>query len=222
MSAVFVDHLVVAAATLAQGAAWCEATLGVTPGPGGQHPLMGTHNRVFSIASESWPLAYFEIIAIDPAAPPPGRARWYGLDDPALQARIADTPRLIHAVARSPMLDMHRWGLIQVGLQPGEPLAVQRETPHGTLSWQLLVPADGKPLCDGALPTLIQWQGLHPAENLPACGITLKALTLRGVPARARDVLRLRGAQVLPERQPGEAALSAVLQTPKGDVTLES
>jgi hypothetical protein len=29
------DHLVVAARTLDEGVAWCEATLGVTPGPGG-------------------------------------------------------------------------------------------------------------------------------------------------------------------------------------------
>jgi len=74
------DHLVVAAATLAEGVQWCEALLGVTPGPGGQHPLMGTHNRLFDISSEAFPQAFFEIIAIDPAAPPPGRARWFGLD----------------------------------------------------------------------------------------------------------------------------------------------
>ena len=30
------DHLVVMAASLDEGVAWCEATLGVTPGPGGQ------------------------------------------------------------------------------------------------------------------------------------------------------------------------------------------
>lgn len=160
------DHLVVAVASLQQGEAWCEATLGFKPTAGGQHPLMGTHNRVFSIASEAWPLAYFEIIAIDPAAPPPGRARWYGLDEPALQQRLAqDGPRLIHAVARTSRLETQRRELIQAGLQPGEPVAVQRETPNGTLAWQLLVPADGRPLCSGALPTLIQWQGLHPAEH---------------------------------------------------------
>jgi hypothetical protein len=27
------DHLVIAAASLAEGVAWCEATLGVVPGP---------------------------------------------------------------------------------------------------------------------------------------------------------------------------------------------
>ena len=42
-----IDHLVIAANTLEEGVAWCERTLGITPGPGGEHPLMGTHNRFF-------------------------------------------------------------------------------------------------------------------------------------------------------------------------------
>jgi hypothetical protein len=46
-----VDHLVVIAHTLDQGVAWCEQTLGITPGPGGKHPLFGTHNRLFKIAT---------------------------------------------------------------------------------------------------------------------------------------------------------------------------
>ena len=51
------DHLVVAARSLDEGAAWCEATLGIVPGPGGKHPLMGTHNRLFPIASDRHPRA---------------------------------------------------------------------------------------------------------------------------------------------------------------------
>ncbi len=219
MTHTVVDHLVVAAATLEQGAAWCQATLGFTPTAGGKHPLMGTHNRVFHIATAEYPLAYFEIIAIDPEAPPAGRRRWYGLDDAALQARIAAGPQLIHSVARTTMLDMHRWGLINVGQRPGDPVAVERDTPNGRLSWQLLVPDDGRPDCGGALPTLIQWQGLHPAEHLPPSGVTLKSLALRGVPTRAREVLRLRGVQVLPA---GAPSLTATLLTPQGEVVLES
>ena len=69
-----IDHLVIGAASLAQGTAWCEATFGVVPGPGGVHPLMGTHNRLLSIGTEAFPNAYLEIIAIDPEAAPPGRA----------------------------------------------------------------------------------------------------------------------------------------------------
>jgi hypothetical protein len=98
------DHLVVAARSLEAGVRWCEDTLGIAPGPGGVHPLMGTHNRLFSIASERFANAYFEIIAIDPAAPPPRRARWFGMDALDLSAG----PRLIHWVARTARLDTPR------------------------------------------------------------------------------------------------------------------
>ena len=67
MHAARIDHLVIAARTLDEGVRWCEATLGVAPGPGGTHPLMGTHNRLLSIASDEFAQAYLEIIAIDPA-----------------------------------------------------------------------------------------------------------------------------------------------------------
>ena len=215
MTFVAVDHLVVAARSLQEGVGWCEDTLGVTPGPGGKHAFMGTHNRLLKIATEAYPQAYFEIIAIDPEAPPPGRPRWFGLD--ALD--LSDGPRLIHWVGRSPMLDMHRWGLITVGYQPGDPIDASRETPAGLLSWQILVRANGALECGGALPTLIQWRGTHPTEAMPDSGVTLQSLALHGPNDRARDVLRLRGVSM--SATPGPA-LSAVLRTPKGDVTLES
>ena len=220
MSTAVVDHLVVAAASLAQGVAWCEATLGVAPGPGGQHALMGTHNRLLKIATDSYPDAYLEIIAIDPAAPPPGRARWFGLDQPALQARLQDAgPRLVHSVARSTMLDMHRWGLITVGCKPGDPVSASRATLAGELRWQILLRDDGGMDCAGALPTLLQWHSAHPAQAMPDSGVTLQALVLRGVPDRARDVLRLRGVQVSAE--PG-TPITATLATPRGSVVLQS
>jgi len=215
---VALDHLVVAAATLEQGVAWCEATLGITPGPGGQHVAFGTHNRLVRIASETFPQAYLEIIAIDPAGQT-SRQRWFALDDPAMQARLAEGPRLIHFVARSTMLDMHRWGLINVGHRPGEPVRASRRTPQGLLEWEILVRDDGAFECGGALPTLIQWRGPHPTEAMPDSGVVLRSLTLRGLGARARDVLRLRGVQVASDPGP---ALTAVLATPQGDVTLQS
>jgi Glyoxalase-like domain len=214
------DHLVVAAATLDQGVAWCEATLGVTPGPGGHHALMGTHNRLLKIATPTYPDAYLEIIAIDPEAPAPDRPRWFGLDDAALQAQLRDSgPRLIHLVARSTMLDMHRWGLITVGQQPGDPVNASRMTPQGELSWQILLRADGGVGCGGALPTLLQWRSGHPAQAMPDSGVSLKALALQGIPDRSRDVLRLRGVAV--SAAPG-TAITATLATPLGEVTLTS
>src|SRR3954467_4821103 len=98
-----IDHLVVAAASLEQGAAWCEATLGVVPGPGGEHPLMGTHNRLLRIATVDHPRAYFEIIAVQPGRQPQGRRRWFDLDDEAGRASLAQHgPRLLHFVASVP------------------------------------------------------------------------------------------------------------------------
>ena len=91
---------------------------------------MGTHNRLLKIASEAYPQAYLEIIAIDPEAPRPARPRWFGLDEVDLSAG----PRLVHWVGRSPMLDMHRWGLITVGEPPGDPVAASRETPRACCS----------------------------------------------------------------------------------------
>ena len=103
-----IDHLVIGAASLEQGVAWCEATLGIPPGPGGVHPFMGTHNRLLRIDGPGFANSYLEIIAIDPAAPPPGRPRWFGLDDPAVQARLARGPQLLTAVARTPDVPARR------------------------------------------------------------------------------------------------------------------
>jgi len=69
-----IDHLVIVAKTLEQGVQWCEQTLGITPSPGGEHTLYGTHNRLFKIASPANPMAYCEIIAIDPNSVRPQRA----------------------------------------------------------------------------------------------------------------------------------------------------
>lgn len=217
MSTTEVDHLVVAAASLEQGVAWCEGTLGITPGPGGKHPLMGTHNRVFSIASAPFPGAYFEIIAIDPDAPPPPRRRWFGLDDPELQQRIAHSPRLVHVVARSGALDKHRAGILDAGIDPGLPVAMSRDTLQGRLAWTVLVRDDGKLQLGGALPTLIQWDGTHPTEHMATSTVALRELQLGGLPPTVRQLLALQGVAHAPK-----PALRAVLSTPLGEVILET
>lgn len=215
--ALAVDHLVVAAATLQQGVQWCEATLGVTPGPGGEHVLMGTHNRLLSVAAPGFALAYLEIIAIDPAAPGPtaGRQRWFGLDDPAVQARLATQgPQLLHWVARSTALAQHQLALQQLGLQAGAPVAASRPTAAGLLRWQMLLRRDGGTLFGGAWPTLIEWQGPHPAQALPPSGITLQGLKLGGgIPTAARALLQMPDLEVFDGPGP---ALTVTLQTPLG------
>lgn len=219
-----VDHLVIVADTLEQGSQWCETTLGAEPVTGGQHPLMGTHNRLLAIGSDRFPSTYLEVIAIDRNAAAPQRPRWFTMDDPALQVATRTAPRLVHAVARTSMIEMVRWGLINCGLDPGVPIAAERDTPGGMLKWRITVRDDGRIECAGALPTLIEWQGPHPCDRLPASSVVLRGLTLRGLPPQAIDVLKLPAVRALPSAGTStrEPALSATFDTPRGAVTLDS
>ncbi len=192
------DHLVVGAATLDEGVAWCERVLGVTPAPGGRHALMGTHNRLLNISTPTYPRAYLEIIAIDPEAPgPQGRARWFDLDQPALQAALRERgPGLIHWVSRVASLDASLAQWRGEGIDGGEAVAASRQTPGGLLSWRIALREDGRRLRREGLPLLIEWGAVHPADALPASGVNL-------LDFEARDGLRAR------------------LATPRGELTLE-
>ncbi len=216
-----VDHLVVVAGSLEEGVAWCEATLGVTPGPGGRHTFMGTHNRLLAIGSASFPDTYLEIIAIDPQAPAPARPRWFDMDSPHLRQRIATQgPQLMHFVARVPDVAAAARALRALGQEPGEILPASRMTPRGELRWKITVRDDGARLFDGVLPTLIEWGPTHPADDMAPCGIRLESLEIHHPAHRElaaacaaidlRDVLT----------RPGEAGLAATLHTPTGRVTL--
>ena len=213
-----VDHLVIAADSLAQGVDWCDATLGVTPGPGRKHVGMGTHNRLLAIASPAFPKAYLEIIAIDPDAPDPARPRWFGLGDPELRAALRQRPRLLHMVARTTRLDATLAALADAGADAGRAVAAERASAQGLLRWRIAGRADGRLLFGGALPTLIEWQGTHPSEHMPPCGVGLASLTLAALPPPVAAALGLNAALL----QPAPPALSAELDTPRGRVRLRS
>lgn len=218
-----VDHLVVAAATLQQGVAWCEATLGVAPGPGGEHPLMGTHNRLLRIATVDYPRAYLEIIAIQMGRTPQRARRWFDLDDEALQAEVARFgPRLVHYVANVNDAPAATQALQRLGIDRGEPIAASRQTDRGLLQWQITVREDGQRLYDGTLPTLIQWGDTHPAPFMPESGVTLQSLAVTHPRATelqaAYDAIGLQNVRV----REGAADLHATLDTPRGRVVLES
>jgi hypothetical protein len=217
--ALALDHLVVAAASLVAGVAWCERTFGVTPVPGGRHPLMGTHNRLLSIASGRFARAYLEIIAVDPAAGDPGRARWFDLDDPALSQRIAGAPRLVHWVARCDDIEAALARLHAQGIDAGRVL----EATRGSLRWRIAVRDDGARPLQGLLPTLIEWGDSHPTDAMAGSPVVLRALTLaRPDPAplqRALDALGWAGPPVEPAAVP---SLQARLDTPRGGVALDA
>jgi hypothetical protein len=218
-----IDHLVVAAANLDEGAAWCEATLGVRPGPGGEHPLMGTHNLLLRVATVNYPRAYLEILAIQPGRTPQRSPRWFDLDDESVRDALRkEGPRLLHFVASVPDVAASVVALNGVGHDRGEPLRASRMTPRGPLEWQITLRKDGQRLFQGMLPTLIQWGETHPASALPESGVTLQALCAHApepaVLEHAYGAIGLRGVTV----KAGATNLGAVLDTPRGRVTLES
>lgn len=228
-----IDHLVVMASSLDAGVQWCEETLGITPGPGGEHEKYGTHNRLFKIASPKFPLAYFEIIAINPGAVIPKRSqvpRWFDMDDKALQKAVAEQPRLIHFVTSTDDIKSARHVLRTQGIERGQVVHASRKSGKGTLNWQITVREDGERLFNGTLPTLIQWGKpdataplrLHPRNSLPRSGVTLQSLAVTHPSAAklqaAYDAVGLEGISV----NEGPANLVATLQTPKGLVQLQS
>lgn len=221
-----VDHLVIAARSLDEGMGWCEATFGVVPGPGGAHPLMGTHNRLMKIASGAFPRAYLEIISIAPGAKPTRSAakhRWFDLDDAQLQATLARSgPRLVHFVAVVDDARAAVQALGQARIDRGHLIEASRDTPAGRLSWQITVRDDGQRLFHGALPTLIQWGPVHPSDSMAGSGLSLRSLDLAHprsgdleVALRAIDLQGVSLANGAPD-------LHAVFETPRGTVSLHS
>lgn len=207
-----IDHLVVTARTLAEGMAWVSERLGVSmmPRVGGKHIRMGTHNALLPLG----PGAYLEVIAIDPAAPSPGRPRWFGLDHLASDA----SPRLAHWVARCD--DIETTALASP-IAPGRVENMRR----AGLRWLITIAPDGSTACDGLMPSLIQWQTRpHPTAILPERGCRLRRLELshpRGRElAQALQAIHLDPGQVTV--QEGEQPrLAAVILTPDGERVLE-
>ena len=223
-----VDHLVVLAADLASGVDWCARTLGITPTAGGEHPLMGTHNRIFNVSSPAHRRAYLEIIAINPGASKAistSARRWFDMDDANLQAQVAQHgPQFIHWVASVPDVEATCTALSALDMDRGAVITASRPTPHGLLQWQITVRDDGLRLMDGCLPTLIQWGAVHPCDSLPASGVQLEQLALQHpqaatLQAACTAVGVAASALVTPGTAP---SLSAQLRTPRGPVTLTS
>lgn len=200
-----IDHLAVGAASLDEGTAFVEAALGVRLSPGGSHALMGTHNRLLGLGD-----LYLEVIAIDPAAPPPGRPRWFRLD------RFAGPPGLTNWIASVDDLD---------AALSAAPAGAGRATDmaRGDLRWRMGVPDDGNLPFDDAFPALIHWLGAaHPAGRLPDLGVRLRRLVLMHPQAAA---LRAALGPVQDARLVVEAAtvkgMRAEFETPQGQRSLE-
>ena len=206
-----IDHLVVAAATLAQGCDYIESGLGVRPQPGGKHATMGTHNAVLGLG----PKTYLEVIAVDPDAPAPPRPRWFDLDEVRMKASLAEGPRLVHFAVRTRDI---AGAVANARHDPGR----IHEVARGDLRWKITIPDDGHLPGAGLIPTLIEWESEHPATRLPASALRIAALAGEHPdPAPVRAALAALGLsdtlKVTFGRYP---RLAAMVRTPRGLVTL--
>lgn len=193
------DHIAVSAAHLGDGAAQVEAALGVPLQAGGEHPQMGTHNRLLGMG----PADYLEVIAIDPAAPAPAWPRWFGLDG------FAGAPRLTNWICRVDDLDS-ALGALPPGA--GKPMDLAR----GDLRWRMAVPESGLLPFDNLFPALIEWRGPRPHGRLSDSGCRLRRLEVFHPRAEAlRALLPLADARVT--FHAGEPALRAAIATPGGE-----
>jgi len=200
------DHIAIACEDLATGAAQVAAALGTDLSAVGQHPHMGTHNRLLSLGPDE----YLEVIAIDPAAPGPDQPRWFDLDS------FTGPPRITNWIARAPDLPA------AMVLAP-DGIGRIWDLARADFRWRMGIPEDGRLPFDGCFPALIEWQGhAHPAPYLPDRGIRLTGLTLIHPAADVLDAAltplitdpRLKIAE-------GPApAIAATFSTPKGAVSL--
>lgn len=207
------DHLTVIAPTLADGVAHVRACLGIDAPAGGAHPEMGTHNHLLRLGDD----LYLEIIAADPAAPPPHGPRWFGLGDAAAVRADWDRGRRLRGwVARTGDIGA-------VLADHGALLGVETRLSRDGRGFRFSVPVDGGLPLDGALPSVIERrQPTTPAERLPDLGARLRAFVLEHPdPAAIAGLYDSLGVTGRPELRDGpELRYSALVDTPRGPRSL--
>jgi hypothetical protein len=168
---------------------------------------MGTHNLLLRLGEA----AYLEVISSNPAADPPGRPRWFGLDEadsaagPRLSAWVARTHDIRTAVAAA-----------------AEDLGPIETMNRGDLEWLITVAPSGIPLLDGVAPALIQWPlGRHPTSGLRDAGCRLVRLEVfHSKPVRVSLLLERLGlpdaVTVTPLPHGVRGYLAALIDTPNG------
>ncbi|MFT5220818.1 MAG: hypothetical protein ACI9LO_001668 [Planctomycetota bacterium] len=209
-----IDHIVIAAHTLAQGVDFVRDRLGVDIPAGGFHQTMGTHNHLMQLGNQS----YLEVIAIDPAAVAPRHPRWFGLDDALMRAALEQQPRLITWV-------MNTTDLAQLAAQTGFDIGLPTMLARNNLRWEFALPDDGRLLANGLLPYCIQWHSAHPAHSMADPGCSLVKLSIYHnridwIRARLDSMNALDLVELIEIDDNQKPRLSATIATPKGRVIL--
>lgn len=203
------DHLTVIAPNLAEGVAHVRACLDLDVPFGQRHAYMGTCNHLLQLGNGT----YLEIVALDPDAAHPGRARWFGLDDQGTVRREWDAGRRLRGwVAGVDGIDAVLAGREAVF---GRKVAL----PTGDPSFDFAIPDDGSLPLGGAAPSLIDRRGKPRSMSTMAdLGARLRSFSLEHPEAEAiSNFLRELGADRTPAvRQGAGPRYSAWIETPAG------
>ncbi len=142
------DHLTIISPTLIEGVEHVKDCLGIEVPFGTRHHYMGTHNHRLQLGQN----VYLEIVALDPDGVDPGRARWFGVDDPDQVRSDWDEMRRLRGwvAAVSPIES-----LVRQQPQFGEVVPLPFNEPE----FAFAIPADGSLPLGGVLPSLIDHRG---------------------------------------------------------------
>lgn len=163
-----IDHIVIGADSLEQGIEALQQSLDATLPKGSKHDAMSTHNCVAPVGNES----FIEILSIDPDVPAPDRARWFDMDNSAVQAKFKQAASAHCWVVGTSDLDAL---IASSPVDLGEVVFFSR----GERSWRLTIPKDGSLLEEGLIPSFIEWSpGPHPSTGMADLGLELQQVVL--------------------------------------------
>ena len=165
----YLDHLTVIAPTLAEGVAHVRSCIDVDIPFGQRHDYMGTYNHLLQLGDS----VYLEIIAVDPDGEPPGRGRWFGLDNQRAVKTDWDRGRRLRGwVARTDAIDSVLNGRESI-------FGRKVSLPWAGPTFDFTIPNDGSLPLDGAAPSIIDRRGKPRAmADMPDLGARLRSFSL--------------------------------------------
>ena len=207
-----IDHIVIGAANLISGTTILETKLSAKFSPGGEHQIMGTHNKLLKLQSD----IYLEVIANNPNVDKLSRPRWFSLDEARTKEKIQHSPRALCWILE---VDNIENTVKKCGYNPGEILQISR----GELTWKITVPSNGGLADHGVLPTLIEWASdQHPSKKLTNSKISLNKISLfHPEPNKIKNIISNLIESDLIRVSEGSPKIELILTTQNGKVVID-
>jgi hypothetical protein len=163
------DHIVLGASSLEKGTNFVENKLNTKLSDVGYHDFMGTHNRVIKVDKD----IYLEVIAINPSSKAPKEDRWFNLDSPKLQQKLANSPQIIGYVVETGDKEILKYF--------NTPIKASR----GIFKWTFAMPnlesdfLNNEFIQKGIIPSLISWKSNRPVIQMKDNQFTLNKIEVQ-------------------------------------------